>query len=42
MKIDNIIVERIQHMFMRVSLGLYPKSIKDALETYDLLLHFGG
>jgi len=37
MKIDNIIVERIQHMFMRVSLGLYPKSIKDALETYDLL-----
>ena len=37
MKINNVIVERIQHMFMRVSLGLYPNSIKDALETYDLL-----
>ena len=37
MKINNVIVERIQHMFMRVSLGLYPTSIKDALETYDLL-----
>ena len=37
MKINNVIAERIQHMFMRVSLGLYPNSIKDALETYDLL-----
>ena len=37
MKINNVIVERIQHMFMRVSIGLYPCSIKDVLETYDLL-----
>ena len=37
MKIKNTIVERIQHMFMRVSIGLYPKSMKDILETYDLL-----
>ena len=37
MKVGDNIVERIQHMFMRVSCGLYPESIKDALETYDLL-----
>ena len=37
MKINNNIVERIQHMFMRVATGLYPNSIKDVLETYDLL-----
>jgi len=37
MKINNIIVERIQHMFMRVAAGLYPNSIRDVLETYDLL-----
>ena len=37
MKVNNNIVERIQHMFMRVAAGLYPKSIKDVLETYDLL-----
>ena len=36
-RINNEIVERIQHMFMRVSVGLYPNSIKDVLETYDLL-----
>ena len=37
MRINNEIVERIQHMFMRVAAGLYPNSIKDVLETYDLL-----
>ena len=37
MKINDSIVERIQHMFMRVAVGLYPTSIKDVLETYDLL-----
>ena len=31
MKVNNNIVERIQHMFMRVAAGLYPKSIKDVL-----------
>lgn len=37
MQINGVIIERIQHLFMRVAVGLYPASIKDALETYDLL-----
>ena len=37
MKIGDSIIERIQHMFMRVACGLFPESIKDVLETYDLL-----
>ena len=32
-----VIVERPQHMFMRVALGLHGNSMKCAFETYDLL-----
>ncbi len=36
-KIDNKIIERPQHLWMRVSLGIHGNDIKDALETYDLM-----
>ena len=37
MKIDNVIIERVQHLIMRVSIGIHSDSVKDALETYDLI-----
>jgi ribonucleoside-diphosphate reductase alpha chain len=37
LKIDGITVERPQHMWMRVSLGIHGADIKDALETYDFM-----
>ena len=37
LKKDGVIIERPQHMFMRVALGIHGKDFKDALETYDLL-----
>lgn len=37
MKINGKIVERPQHMFMRVSLGIHGDDIKDALQTYDYM-----
>ena len=36
-KINGKIVERPQHMFMRVSLAIHLGNIKDALKTYDLM-----
>jgi len=36
-KINGKIIERPQHMFMRVALGIHGYDIKDALETYDLM-----
>lgn len=36
-KTDGRIIERPQHMFMRVSLGIHLDNIDDALETYDLM-----
>lgn len=36
-KINNQIVERPQHMYMRVALGIHKKDIKKVIETYDLL-----
>ena len=41
-KIDNIIIERIQHMWMRVSIGIHgdlnnPDSLHLVKETYDLM-----
>lgn len=36
-KVKGKTVERIQYMFMRVSLGLYPGDLKNALRSYDLL-----
>lgn len=34
-KVDGRVVERPQHMFMRVALGIHGDDLKDALETYD-------
>ena len=37
MKVNGKVVERPQHLFMRVSLGIHGQDIKDALQTYDLM-----
>ena len=37
MSINKKIVERPQHMWMRVALGIHGTDIKDALETYDFM-----
>lgn len=37
MKIGNKVIERPQHMFMRVALGIHGNDIKDALQTYDMM-----
>lgn len=37
MKVNNKIVERPQHMWMRVSLGIHSHDIRRALETYNLM-----
>ena len=36
-KVGEKIVERPQHMFMRVALGIHGDDVKDALETYDAM-----
>lgn len=36
-RINNIIVERPQYMFMRVAIGIHESNIDDAIETYILL-----
>ena len=35
MRIDGKIIERPQHMFMRVAIGIHGHDIKEVLETYD-------
>ena len=37
MKIDNKIVERPQHMLMRVAVGIHGEDIENALKTYDYM-----
>lgn len=37
MKTNQKIVERPQHMIMRVALGIHGHDVKDAIETYDLM-----
>lgn len=37
LRVENKIVERPQHLFMRVALGIHGNDIKDAIETYDML-----
>jgi len=37
MKVDNKIVERPQHMWMRVSLGIHWDNMELAIQTYDLM-----
>jgi ribonucleoside-diphosphate reductase alpha subunit len=38
-KLNNKIVERPQHMLMRVALGVHGDDLENALKTYDLLSH---
>jgi len=37
LKINGIIVERPQHMLMRVAIGIHKENIAEALETYELM-----
>jgi len=37
LKVDGKPVERVQHMLMRVALGIHGQDLKDALQTYDLM-----
>lgn len=37
MKVNNKVVERPQHLWMRVSLGIHGADFKDALQTYDFM-----
>ena len=37
MKVGGKIIERPQHLFMRVSLGIHGNDIKEALKTYDFM-----
>jgi ribonucleoside-diphosphate reductase subunit M1 len=37
MKVNGVVIERPQHMWMRVALGIHGKDIKEALNTYDLM-----
>lgn len=36
-KVNNTVVERPQHMFLRVSLGIHNEDIKEVLQTYDYM-----
>jgi ribonucleoside-diphosphate reductase alpha subunit len=40
LRIDNVVFERPQHMFMRVSLGIHYEDVDAAIETYDLMSNF--
>ena len=35
MRIDNKIIERIQHLFMRVSIGIHKEDLKSAITSYE-------
>ena len=37
MKVNKKIIERPQHLWMRVSIGIHGEDIKEVLETYDLM-----
>ena len=37
LRVDKRIIERPQHMWMRVAIGIHGNDIKDVLQTYDLL-----
>jgi ribonucleoside-diphosphate reductase alpha chain len=37
MKIGGKIVERIQHLFMRVSIGIHKEDLKSAIQSYELM-----
>jgi ribonucleoside-diphosphate reductase alpha subunit len=40
LKVHNVIVERPQHMLMRVSIGIHYEDIERAIETYELMSNF--
>lgn len=40
LKVNSKIIERPQHMWMRVALGIHPNNIEKVLETYNLLSEF--
>ena len=37
LKVDDKLVERIQHLFMRVSIGIHKEDLKSAIQSYDLM-----
>lgn len=37
LRVDGKIVERPQHMIMRVSIGIHKEDLESAFETYDLM-----
>lgn len=37
MRIKGVVIERIQHLIMRVSIGIHSENLKEALETYDMI-----
>jgi ribonucleotide reductase alpha subunit len=37
MRVSDVVIERPQHMFMRVALGIHKFDFKDALHTYDMM-----
>ncbi len=37
LKVNNVVVERPQQLFMRVALGIHGNDVKEALNTYDLM-----
>lgn len=37
LRVNGSVIERPQHMFMRVSLGIHKTDFKDALQTYDMM-----
>ena len=37
MKVDGVVVERPQHLFMRVAIGIHGNDIREALQTYELM-----
>lgn len=36
-RVDGVVVERIQHMLMRVAIGIHQRDIDSAVESYDLM-----
>ena len=37
LKIDDKVIERIQHLFMRVSIGIHKDDLKSAIQSYELM-----
>jgi ribonucleoside-diphosphate reductase alpha chain len=37
MRVNNKIIERVQHLFMRVSIGIHKEDLKSVIESYELM-----